>query len=264
MGKVYRGDIELSIGEYLIIKDVMKTGHSINIVKDIEIEDGKDLFNIRCEIKNNHMFNKHILLSTIITKNGSTNLLVEEDMSYSQISILIGVKRFRVDTKTNEAIDFFINVDKVFNRAVYLSKEEFYKSKLNILNWQMKKGEDICLENEIYYRRFENKLDLAFATYSILANPSHFNKAIQDLYMDKLYYAGMEIDDYMEEFEFSNLTEDIDRFKYSVDIEYLFRYMLTIVNYIVIGKLDKEADAEFSAKAGYELMDRYIKVYDFN
>lgn len=202
---------------------------SVNINIEVLSEESRknDFINIKIDYKNNK------------TASGVTN---NYNNSISSMNDIIGIKKFEMtDQISGEKIVIYLNI---LEELKYPLPEAYHLKGLRSFR-KCIGSPAFNIIDYLSYMDFNDDYELflstlAFLDYIIRNYKTGIQKEIIDLYIDKLYYIGIDLDDYYkegyDENDIYNIGGSVWKNKKEV-IEYLLRY----INYILT--LEKKAVA---------------------
>lgn len=250
---ICRGRIVLSEKDYA---DILKLA-IIYIEKNIDIEGENDIFNVNCTISSNASNLKEVFFNIIITSKNEGKKITFYHKTYNKSeireSLFCGI--IRLILKNEDIPMFLINIVNTTNGedVEYLKEisnsQKYFLSKIECENIKE------VVENELIYRSFENEEELALATFCILTGCEYLDELLQ-LYIDKLYYIGIDINDYYHKYKFDQ--PDIKDIISSEDSQEKLEYMINLVNLIIKGEVDLNKEKEFIPQLADHLFRGYL------
>lgn len=253
MKKVYRGNIDLSMTEYRDIQEVFNSNKEIEITKEIEIEGENQTYSISCLITNYYCDKKVDIIIFAIEKIAKANINTTNNI-YHKFSLVIGVHKIAFKDKKGDEINILLNINKPYITKAH--KNFLFETKISPLASKMIDGEKEVLENEISYRNFEEEFDLILATYCVLVKPSNFIEEVKEMYLDKLYYVGIDLDDY--HIGINKLKVFIKNAVISKNKETIFNAMLYLVSAVVNNDITKYNEGILAEC--HNLIESYISI----
>lgn len=203
MNKILKGVIKFNENEINGIKSAIKMDDKmININKEIDFTDNEHTYSFNFQILGK-IKNPDIEIRSFIEVNGTERyymdtIFIKKKQKYYES--FFGVRKYTLNLSNK--IDFYINfkLDSTGLSINYLRKNQYEIFSKNIYLLNKNEKEENYILNEIAYREFDNEEELADACllminlifYGLL----YASKDVVELFIKKLYYIGIDIEDY--------------------------------------------------------------------
>ena len=260
--KIYRVFIGLSEEEEELIADALEYDieetEELCIDKNISIKGQGDFYNINYKIERVSPKLNDVSLNIVVSSENEGKEMASCTNIYNKENILsmYGVKKLISMRKDNSI--FFINIESDYDKTDFEyeeKKRQFYMSEAHSLSDRIKNGTKDVIENELIYRNFEKEEELALTTFCILSGAKKLTSLLE-LYVDKLNYVGIDIEDYYDKYETVD-TKDIIKSKNSKE---QLEFMINMINLIMKGVIP---EGDYIKTIADDLFNSYIRNFDF-
>ena len=203
-------------------------------------------------------FDKEIYIKLSLSPYNSigTTFELEETYSYEAVNSFIGVKKIEIeDLKTGEKLKYLINVSLEQNMSKPINK---YRKEILELYGNYRpalKKQDLL--NELKYYNFETEFNMVLCSYLLIKEGKSIfdiNSRSFRLYIHKLYYIGIDINDYHNNYEKFNRKTISEQYSKEEIISYFLRYICFLAYFA--GDRNIERIEEMT----YLICERYISL----